>query len=321
MDESNSCCSPRRNSNENSPNAVSSNISGGALQGTFVLVPEGEFWMGSDRSPYLADGEGPQRQVWLPSYEISATTVSNLEFERFVSETGFITDAEIYGWSYVFEGLLKNSLKSSHEDARSLGAPWWVAVEGANWRHPFGDEREQSDSADHPVVHVSYNDSIAYCNWAGVRLPTEAEWEKAARGGLENCEFPWGNDFLVNGAYNANIWQGEFPSSNSCQDGFFGTAPVKSFQPNSFGIYNMIGNVWEWTSDSWSIHWHKKASMETRRNPKGPDKGHHQKVLKGGSYLCHDSYCFRYRNSARSRNSVDSSTGHTGIRYVRDLAV
>jgi formylglycine-generating enzyme required for sulfatase activity len=320
MDESNSCCSPTRNSDGRNAHSVVSIKSDGALQGKFVLIPEGEFTMGVDKSPYIADGEGPQRQVWLHPYEISVTTVTNEEFEKFVSETGYITDAENYGWSYVFEGLLKHDHKEINDVKTPIGAPWWIAVAGANWRNPFGDEREQSDFADHPVVHVSHNDSIAYCNWAGLRLPSEAEWEKAARGGLENCEFPWGKDFLVGGSHNANTWQGVFPNINTCDDGFFGTAPSISFEPNGYGIYNMIGNVWEWTSDSWSVHWHKKVSLETRRNPKGPDRGHHQKVLKGGSYLCHESYCLRYRNSARSRNLIESSTGHTGFRCVRDLA-
>lgn len=320
MIDSGSCCSPRRNLSSGGAKNQSRSPRLGGIEPPYgwALIPDGEFWMGNDRSPYPGDGEGPRRRVWLDSYQLSVTTVTNSEFQRFVNATGYVTDAEKYGWSFVFEGLLLPGEKPELLDSEVSGAPWWKAIKGACWQKPFGDSRDQTSLADHPVVHISHNDAQAFCDWAQVRLPTEAEWERAARGGHEDFDYPWGRELNSFNRQWANTWQGHFPDQNSMDDGYFGTAPVNAFQPNALGLYNMIGNVWEWTSDSWSIRWHAANTEETRRNPKGPNRGHHFKVLKGGSYLCHESYCLRYRNSARSRNSIDSSTGHTGFRYAKN---
>jgi formylglycine-generating enzyme len=168
---------------------------------------------------------------------------------------------------------------------------------------------------DHPVVHISWNDANAYCAWAGKRLPTEAEWEYAARGGLVQKRFPWGDDLLMDGQHQCNIWQGEFPKTNTKEDGYEGTAPAKSYSPNGYGLYNMSGNVWEWCSDWFSRSVHTRGG---RSNPKGPEIGK-EKILRGGSYFCHESYCNRYRVAARSKNTPDSSTGHAGFRCAADV--
>ncbi|HEY4387823.1 MAG TPA: formylglycine-generating enzyme family protein, partial [Ktedonobacteraceae bacterium] len=194
-------------------------------------------------------------------------------------------------------------------------APWWRQVFGADWRHPEGKHSDISERGNHPVVHISWNDALAYCQWAGMRLPTEAEWEYAARGGLAQKRYPWGDELLPDGEHRCNIWQGTFPTTNTGDDGYLGTAPVRSFAPNGYNLYNMTGNTWEWCSDWFSPTFHRTAP---RDNPQGPPMGN-MKVMRGGSYLCHQSYCFRYRVAARSSNTPDSSTGNLGFRCVRDL--
>jgi len=272
--------------------------------------------MGSDVSPYPLDGEGPRRFVWVDQFQIGQFSVTNLEFSIFVDSTGYKTDAEEFGWSYVFKYFLSEAKNLSDDYCGVSETPWWAPVHGACWRNPYGDNRMFEDFMEHPVVHVSHNDAQAFCAWSGSRLPHEAEWEKASRGGLDRNEYPWGNSLVTGDQHFTNIWQGDFPTFNAQEDGYLGTAPVSAFNPNGYGLYNTIGNVWEWTADNWSAKWHYLETAETRVNPKGPSKISYNYVLKGGSYLCHESYCSRYRNSARTFNSSNSSSGHIGFRYA-----
>jgi len=277
-----------------------------------VCLPGGDFLMGTNsREGYPDDGEGPVRRVRLKPFWIDTNVVSNRGFAAFVEATGYVTEAERFGWSFVFGGFLPNDFPPTRGVA---AAPWWRQVHGADWRHPEGRHSGIAERMDHPVLHVSWNDAGAYCRWAGKRLPTEAEWEYAARGGLEQQRFPWGDKLTPDGAHRMNVWQGKFPSDNSVEDGYAGTAPVDAFPANGYGLYNMTGNVWEWCADWFSPKFHLKGP---RDNPIGPPSGEN-KVTRGGSYLCHRSYCFRYRVAARSSNTPDSSTGNIGFRCVRD---
>ncbi|MFF8717492.1 formylglycine-generating enzyme family protein [Streptomyces sp. NPDC015184] len=276
-----------------------------------VLLLGGEFLMGADDAEgFPADGEGSVRAVRLKPFHIDAHAVTTERFGRFVEATGHVTDAERYGWSYVFAGFLPAALRRGAP--RPERTPWWCGVEGATWRHPEGPGSGLADRADHPVVHVSWNDAAAYAAWAGKRLPTEAEWEYAARGGLEQKRYPWGDELDPDGRYRCNIWRGTFPSKNTAADGYRGTAPVDAFEPNGYGLCNMAGNVWEWCADWWTID-HPAARPLV--DPRGPVTGT-DKVIRGGSYMCHRSYCNRYRVAARSANSPDSSSGHAGFRCV-----
>jgi formylglycine-generating enzyme required for sulfatase activity len=278
-----------------------------------VRIEGGSFLMGTDSADRVApDGEGPVRAVQVDAFYMDATTVTNAEFADFVDETGYTTDAEQFEWSFVFQNFLPE--KKARWAQRSETAPWWCAVEGACWKWPFGRGSHVSDRQDQPVVHVSWNDAQAYCDWRGVRLPTEAEWERAARGGLTQKRFPWGDDLTPDGEHRCNIWQGRFPEENTAADGFRYTAPVRSYQPNDFGLYEMTGNVWEWCYDWFSPDFHADGPRE---NPAGPDHGN-GRVMRGGSYLCHASYCNRYRVAARTGNTPDSSTGNMGFRCVAD---
>jgi formylglycine-generating enzyme required for sulfatase activity len=317
MEENNdSCCSPQRP--ESSVDAAPQEFvpSGISSNPDFVSIPAGEFIMGTDEPFYPTDGEGPSRSIWLDEFKISRFSVTNSQFAKFIEATGYVTEAETYGWSYVFNGFIDEATSSRQSAGIASSAPWWLAVEGASWFQPFGNSQTIESILDHPVVHVTHTDALEFCRWSGYKLPTEAQWEKASRGGLVGTYFPWGDELLEGEKHNTNIWQGEFPQLNTQDDGFFGTAPVNSFRPNNFGLYNTVGNVWEWTSDFWSTRWHIPNTEETRKNPAGPYKDAGNRVLKGGSFMCHDSYCFRYRNSARTYNSPNTSTSHIGFRCV-----
>ena len=282
-----------------------------------VCLDGGAFLMGAeDGKGFPQDGEEPVRKVRLAPFWIDRCAVTNAEFSRFVEDTGYETEAERFGWSFVFYQFL-SSMARRFVEGVAKGAPWWRAVEGACWKRPEGPGSHFEDRADHPVVHVSWNDAVAYCDWAGKRLPTEAEWEYAARGGLKQRRFPWGNTLTPDRKHRCNVWQGEFPTKNTAEDGYLGTAPAESFPPNGFGLYNVSGNVWEWCSDWFSATFHKGGGKVTRDNPKGPPTGI-AKVMKGGSYLCHKSYCNRYRVAARASNTPDSSTGNLGFRCAAD---
>jgi formylglycine-generating enzyme required for sulfatase activity len=276
----------------------------------FVTVPEGSFAMGSEDSAYPADGEGPVRQVSLSAFKISATAVTNTCFAEFVSATGWITEAEQQGSSFVFGGLLPDDFPPTQGVA---AAPWWRLVEGADWRHPEGPQSTVAQRMDHPVVQVTWEDAVAYCEWADARLPTEAEWERAARGGLTGKRYPWGDQREPEGEHRMNVFQGEFPGNNTAEDGFPGTAPADAYKPNGLGLFNTCGNVWEWCGDFFDPSFHVTGP---RQDPCGPPAGTHR-VMRGGSYLCHESYCWRYRVSARSANTAQSSAGNIGFRVAR----
>jgi formylglycine-generating enzyme len=276
-------------------------------------VPATSFAMGDESVwAYAGDGEHPVHRIELDAFGIDAHAVTNVAFGLFVDATGWQTDAERFGWSFVFGGLLPDDFPETRAVAQ---APWWRQVEGASWRHPEGPQSDVEARADHPVVHVSWHDAQAYCAWSGTRLPTEAEWERAARGGLEGHAFPWGDDLEPGGAHRMNVFQGEFPGGNTGADGYLGTAPVDAYEPNGLGLHNVTGNVWEWCSD-----WFEPAYYATSPSydPRGPERGE-RRVQRGGSYLCHMSYCRRYRVSARFASEPDSSTGNVGFRVAADL--
>ena len=279
-----------------------------------VDLPGGDFRMGNDEDGYPSDGEGPVRTVALSPFSISATAVTTAGFAAFVDATGHQTIAERDGWSFVFAGHLPDDFG---ETRGVVGAEWWRQVFGADWRHPEGPHSDLEERADHPVVHVSWFDAVAFAEWAGGRLPTEAEWEYAARGGLESKRLPWGDENQPDGpdAHRFNIFTGTFWSDDDGADGWPGTCPVDWFAPNGFGLHECSGNVWEWTADWFTASHRPDGPDGPPRDPRGPSMGVNR-VLKGGSFLCHDSYCHRYRLAARTSSTPDSTTGHQGFRIV-----
>jgi formylglycine-generating enzyme len=294
------CCGPSRTACGTTATvellpADERSVSDGDHSAGMVDLEGDSFLMGTDDPDgFPDDGEGPVREVELSPFGIEEVAVSNQRFREFVDDTGHVTDAERYGWSFVFGGLLPDAFPDTSGVAE---APWWRQVYGASWRHPEGPKSSIEDRLDHPVVHISWRDADSFCRWAGLRLPTEAEWEYAARGGLVQQRFPWGDELEPDGEHAMNVWQGRFPSENTLDDGYLGTCPVDEFPPNAYGLHNMSGNVWEWCAD-----WFHPGQA---------------RVIRGGSYLCHYSYCNRYRVGARSSNTPDTSLGHTGFRCAR----
>ena len=277
-----------------------------------VAIPAGEALLGSTHPlAYPEDGEGPVRRVRLDAFAIAPHAVTNAEFARFVEATGYVTEAERFGWSFVFAGSCPTT---SRRRAASSTAPWWRQVYGALVEPPRGAALDRSRGASaHPVVHVSWNDAVAYCAWAGARLPSEAEWEYAARGGRRGRALPVGGRARAGRRAPHERLAGRLPRrATRCDDGFLGTCPVDSFAPNGFGLYNTTGNVWEWCADWFSRDFHTR---DTRTNPAGPRRGTHR-TARGGSYLCHASYCRRYRVAARNALTPDSSSGNVGFRCV-----
>lgn len=273
-------------------------------------IPAGRFTMGNDDADaYAADGEGPAHPVELSAFRIGRVAVTNAMFARFADATGYRTTAERLGASFVFAGLLPDDFPPTRG---VVGAPWWREVEGATWRHPEGPRSDIAHRARHPVVHVSWFDAVAFCRWAACRLPTEAEWERAARGGLAGVHYPWGPGREPGGRHRMNVFQGEFPHRDTGADGWIGTCPADTFPPNGFGLHEMTGNVWEWCADRFAPDAYRHAAA---RDPAGPAAGA-DRVMRGGSYLCHHSYCRRYRVEARSMNAPDSSSGNLGFRVA-----
>ena len=305
-----------------------------------VLIPGGVFSMGGDGDGWK--DEFPKHKVEIDSFWMDINEVTNNQFLEFVNSTGYITTAERnIDWNQIKKDLPPNTPKpdDSYLVPSSLvffptsGAvnlndvsQWWKFINGANWRQPQGPGSNIDGKGNHPVVHVSWYDAIAYCEWAGSRLPTEAEWEYASRGGIIDATFSWGNEDLNEGKLKANTWDGNFPYYNSKDDGFIYTADVRSFEPNGYGLFDMSGNVWEWCSDWYDENYYYSVSEILSINPQGPPKSYdsnepyaQKKVSRGGSFLCHKSYCTGYRNSMRMKSTPDTSSMHTGFRTVRSL--
>ncbi|KAH8232745.1 hypothetical protein KR038_006877 [Drosophila bunnanda] len=267
------------------------------------IIPGGTVSVGTDKPHFGQDREAPKRKVKVADFYLDKYEVSNEAFEQFVLATNYTTEAERFGDSFLFKTLLDAAEQKQLEDFRVASAPWWYKVKDVNWRHPYGPASNLDGLEQHPVVHVSWRDARKYCQWAGKRLPTETEWEAACRGGKESKLYPWGNKLMPRDQHWLNIWQGEFPDGNLVDDGFEYTCPVDAFRQNVYDLYNMVGNVWEWTADLWD-------ATDVSLNP--------NRVKKGGSYLCHKSYCYRYRCAARSQNTEDSSAGNLGFRCAKD---
>lgn len=305
-----------------------------------VLIPGGRFLMGAADDKGRAD-EYPQHSVEVKSFWMDETEVTNAQFKKFVEATGYITTAERKpDWEELKKQLPAGTPKPhdslllpaslvfvSPKRATALDNPgqWWAWVKGASWKHPQGPGSGIEGKENHPVVHISWEDANAYAKWAGKRLPTEAEWEYAARAGMHNQPFTWGNEPIEAGKVKTNTWQGRFPDINTVSDGFERSAPVRSYTPNAYGLYDMAGNVWEWCSDWYNANYYTECASKNMVNPTGPASFYDpdeptvpKKVIRGGSFLCHDSYCASYRVSARMKTAPDTGLEHTGFRCVRD---
>jgi len=297
-----------------------------------IAIPGGTFRMGSDRH---YPEEAPAHRIAVDRFWMDRTPVTNRQFKEFVRATGYVTFAELvpnakdYPGSppdMLYAGSLAFTPPATAIDRRDM-RQWWSLMKGAHWRRPYGPKSNINALDNHPVVHVTFADALAYARWAGKDLPTEAEWEFAARGGLDGAEYAWGDAFAPGGCHMANTWQGAFPHQNLCEDGFERTSPVTAFPPNGYGLHDMIGNVWEWTSD-WYSPRHQADSQKACCVPQNPRGGREEdsydpelpsiriprKVIKGGSHLCAPSYCRRYRPAARHAESIDTSTSHLGFR-------
>lgn len=281
----------------------------------FKHISGASFLMGTDSDEgLLEDYEEPCTEVLVSDFEMADTPVTNAQFKAFVEETAYVTLAEKQGWSFVFHLFVPEEKRSAYW--HTAGAPWWLKVEGASWQRPFGPESDLTGLADHPVVHIALEDALAYCDWAGVTLPTEAEWEYAARAGIQTV-FPWGDELVTGDIYHANTWQGKFPYENTQADGFLGTAPVYHFQPNQNGLYQMIGNVWEWCSNPRYTLLDDFNDQTYLLDRESVLSGEY--AIRGGSFLCHASYCNRYRLAARNGVDYQSRTSHLGFRCIRRL--
>ena len=306
-----------------------------------VWIKPGTFLMGGDNKQ-AADDEYPKHKVTVGGFWMDITTVTNAQFAKFVKATGYITTAERKpDWNQLKKQLPPGTPKP--DDSVLVAASlvfdppkqavdlndytqWWAWKKGANWKHPHGRGSSIKGKDNYPVVHVSWYDAVAYCKWAGKRLPTEAEWEWAARGGLQNKIYPWGDEPVDEGKPKANTWQGHFPDHNAVKDKFYGLAPVASFAPNGYGLYDMAGNVWEWCADYYNNTYYQTISRPAGvKDPKGPANSYDpdepyakKRVIRGGSFLCNESYCTGYRVSRRMKSTEDSGMEHLGFRCVQD---
>ena len=316
-------------------------VSGDTSSVGMVYIPGGTFEMGGDNNQASAD-EYPKHNVRVSPFLMDASEVTNAEFDAVVKATGYVTTAERKPqWEALKKTLPPGTAKPPDSVLvaaslvfRQTSGPvdlndysqWWAWVPGADWRHPEGPASSISGKENFPVVQVSWEDAAAYCKWSGKRLPTEAEWEFAARGGLVNSVYPWGNEHINAGMPKANSWEGKFPYLNTKKDGYTTLAPVKSFAPNGYGLYDMAGNVWEWCSDWYDAAYYKQGEGKVLVNPMGPEKSYDpedpftpKKSLRGGSFLCNDEYCSGYRVARRMKSSPDTGLEHTGFRCVKDL--
>jgi formylglycine-generating enzyme required for sulfatase activity len=305
-------CTPVASRAAISPPAEVPQTSQALTPGVSVNLPGGTFLMGTDYAGgFTMDGEGPVRRVSLSPFAVDVFPVTNAEFATFIRATNYRTEAEVFGWSFVFWAHIPPQRFDELVEDTVAAAPWWCKVRGATWDHPEGPGSNVQDRLQHPVVHVSWNDASAYAAWTRKALPTEAQWEYAARGGLEQKLYPWGDELVPGGRHLCNIWQGDFPDQDLAEDGYAGTNPIDAFPPNNYGISSITGNVWEWCAD-----WFATGSARPMsQDPTGPPHGD-TRVMKGGSFLCHSSYCNRYRVAARTANTPDSSASNIGFRCV-----
>lgn len=310
-DQTASCCAPAEHSGP-LPAFPQKKVRATKEPSDIVWIDGGTTLVGTDHPVLAIDGEGPARTVRIRPFGMDRHAVTNRRFAAFVADTGYVTEAERFGWSFVFRAFLPPDLVRTLPAAPE--APWWVRVEGAYWSQPEGEGSHVEERGNHPVVHISWSDARAYAHWAGGRLPAEAEWEHAARG-RGGGTYPWGDRAPDDEQFfPCNIWQGRFPETNLALDGHAGTAPVDAFEPNDFGLYNMVGNTWEWCEDAFRVRSLTRAARV--RNEAARQQG--QRLMKGGSYLCHASYCHRYRIAARLGCPPDSATGHLGFRLAYD---
>ena len=306
-----------------------------------VWIPNGTFMMGSI-GPQARPDESPVHPVKVDGFWIDQTEVTNAQFAAFIEATGYVTTSEKpVNWDEMKKQLPPGTpkphdslLQASSLTFKTTNGPvdlnnyaaWWEWKPKASWRQPQGKGSSIKGKEDHPVVHVSWDDANAYAKWAGKRLPTEAEWEWAARGGLKNKKYPWGDEEITTGKVKANSWEGSFPYDNTSKDLFFYSAPVKSFEANGYGLYDMAGNVWEWCSDWYHYDYYKTLEGKETTNPKGPDNSYDpynpyiaQRIIRGGSFLCNDTYCSGYRVASKMKSSPDTGSQHTGFRCVKDI--
>ncbi len=339
-DTAHSCMTvPSRFAADTSKNNI--NYNGDTSIKGMVLIPGGVFHMGGDNEQADTD-EYPKHKVQVDSFYLDITEVTNAQFKKFVDATKYITIAEKKpDWEEMKKTVPPGTPKPDESmlvaaslvfkqsevpvDLNNFNN-WWGWVQGANWQHPQGPNSNIDGKENYPVVHISWDDAMAYCNWAGKRLPTEAEWEFAARGGLPNGIYPWGNQPVNQGVPKCNSWEGNFPYNNLKADGFITSAPVKTFSPNAYGLYDMAGNVWEWCSDLYHANYYKELENKTTINPVGPTKSFdpqepyaEKRSLRGGSFLCNDSYCSGYRVARRMKSSHDTGLEHTGFRCVKSI--